>query len=56
MKKNRVVCVAGGAIFCLSMMALEGGALGLAAGSILAIAGGMLVLATMRETGWFYEA
>ena len=56
MRKNRVVCVAGGAILMLSMMALEGGALGLAAGSILAIAGGMLVLATMRETGWFYEA
>lgn len=54
--KNKALCVAGGAILMLSMMALEGGALGLAAGSILAIAGGMLVLATMRGTGWFYEA
>ena len=56
MRKNKLLCVAGGAIFCLAMMALEGGALSLAAGSILAIAGAMLVLATMRETGWFYEA
>lgn len=54
--KNKALCVAGGAIFCLAMMAADGGALGLAAVSILGIAGGMLVLATMRETGWFYEA
>lgn len=55
MRKNRVVCVAGGAILMLSMMALEGGALGLAAVSILGIAGAGLVLATMKSTGWFYE-
>ena len=56
MRKNKLLCVAGGAILMLSMMALEGGALGLAAVSILGIAGAMLMLATMRETGWFYEA
>ena len=56
MRKNKLLCVAGGAIFCLSMMLIEGGALGLAAGSILAIAGAGLVLATMNGTGWFYEA
>ena len=54
--RNNLLCVAGGAIFCLSMMLIEGGALGLAAGSILAIAGGMLVLASKRDTGWFYDA
>ena len=53
--KNRLLCTAGCAIFCLTMMALEGGALGLGAGSILAIAGAGLVLATMSGTGWFYE-
>lgn len=53
--KNKALCVAGGAIFCLAMMALEGGALGLAAVCILGIAGAGLVLATGGKTGWFYE-
>ena len=56
MRKNRALCVAGGALFILSVMAVEGGALGIMAGSVLGIAGAMLVLVTMNGTGWFYEA
>ena len=52
---NKMLCVTGGAVFMLAMMAVEGGALGLAAGSVLAIAGAMLILATGKNTGWFYE-
>ena len=40
----------------VAMCGVEGGALSLAAGSILAVASAGLVLATMRGTGWFYEA
>ena len=51
---SKFLCSAGAVMMFVAMCGVEGGALGLAAGSILAIAGGMLVLATMRETGWFY--
>ena len=53
--KNKALCVAGMVAGLVAVAAIEGGALGLAAGSILAIAGAMLVLATGGKTGWFYE-
>lgn len=53
--KNKALCVAGMVAGLVAVASIEGGAMGLAAGSILAIAGAMLVLATMKGTGWFYE-
>ena len=43
----------GAIILLLAIMAVDGGALGLAVGSILMIVGAMLMLATMRGTGWY---
>ena len=52
---NKALCAAGMVAGLAAVMAMDGGALGLAAVCILGIAGAGLVLATGGKTGWFYE-
>jgi hypothetical protein len=51
---SKFLCSAGALMMFAAMCGVEGGGLNLTAGAVLGAAGAVLMLATMKSTGWFY--